>query len=55
VGDRLQLDEDGVGRSDVRVTGWPRIHVYFTLTGHSNYGRRVVFVDDVQVNGAARD
>ncbi len=46
-GTQLLLDEDGRRRSAVEARGWPRVFVYLTLTGHSNYPRRVVYFSDV--------
>ena len=47
--DALELTEDGVRVSAVRAVGWPSVHVYLTLTGHSNYPKRTVFLTDVRV------
>ncbi len=50
-GDALELTEDGARVSGVRAVGWPRVYVYLTLTGHSNYPRRTIYLSDVRIGG----
>lgn len=47
----LVYRENGQVRSSGRITPlhWPQIHVFLTLTSHSNYPERSVFMDDVEV------
>lgn len=52
---RAEYAEDGRTLSTVRAAPLgPRVYLYLTLTGHSNYPKRAVFVDDVTVRRAGR-
>ncbi len=48
-GGRLELLEGGATLSKVTARGWSEHYVYVTLTSHSNYPQRTVYVDGLRL------